>query len=161
MKIPIMTHVYTDGSRTPQRSGWGVVAIRGNIYHCISGDEKGATNNKMETTAFLEGLKAMQKKSGEFYMYSDSQYVLKTLFEPMNIGKDEGEFYVNRPGWIKNWENDNSRQNIAIFREILRLLKKRKPAKVFWVRGHNLTEGNEIADRLSTGHSPLDAVLGK
>ncbi len=153
--------VYTDGSRTPKRSGWGTVVIMGNLYHCLSGSEEGATNNKMEATAFLEGLKFMKSRKDDFHIYSDSQYVLKTLFEPIYEEKNRGEYSPDKLGWIKKWDvKDDSRANIEIFREILRLLKVKKPSKVFWVRGHQGILGNEIADRLSNGYPPVEAVLG-
>ena len=53
--------IYTDGacSGNPGVGGWGAVLIYGEAKKEISGAEKMTTNNRMELTGVIEGLKAI------------------------------------------------------------------------------------------------------
>ena len=54
--------LYTDGacSGNPGKGGWGAVLIYGTIERQMSGVEEETTNNKMELTAVIQGLKALK-----------------------------------------------------------------------------------------------------
>ena len=59
--------IYTDGAArgNPGPAGWGAVFLSGNkVFFEMGGREKHATNNQMELTAAIEGLKYLKKKPG-------------------------------------------------------------------------------------------------
>ena len=72
--------IYTDGacSGNPGPGGWGTILMYKDIKKEISGGNKDTTNNIMEITAVLEGLK-MLKHECEVEIYSDSAYVVNAF----------------------------------------------------------------------------------
>ena len=69
--------IYTDGacSGNPGPGGWGAVLMYKGTKKEISGAKNNTTNNVMELTAALEGLK-MLKFPCEVEVYSDSAYLV-------------------------------------------------------------------------------------
>ena len=55
--------LYTDGacSGNPGPGGWGAILSYQGIEKELSGGEKQTTNNRMELTAVIEGLKALKE----------------------------------------------------------------------------------------------------
>ena len=55
--------IFTDGSCSgnPGAGGWGTVLRYNGVEKELSGGEAMTTNNKMELTAVIEGLKALKK----------------------------------------------------------------------------------------------------
>ena len=86
--------IYTDGacSGNPGPGGWGAILMYKDTKKEISGGEKETTNNIMELTAALEGLK-MLKFPCEVDLYSDSSYLVNGFSQ----------------GWIYNWQKNNWR----------------------------------------------------
>ena len=82
--------IYTDGacSGNPGPGGWGTILFYKDNKKEIWGNKENTTNNVMELTAVIEGLK-MLKFPCEVDLYSDSAYVVN--------GFDKGWIY----GWIK------------------------------------------------------------
>ena len=72
--------LYTDGacSGNPGAGGWGCVLLYGSNQKKLSGGEKHTTNNRMELTAVIQGLKAL-KEPCEVEVYSDSAYVINSF----------------------------------------------------------------------------------
>ena len=72
--------LYTDGacSGNPGPGGWGAILSYQGIEKELSGGEKQTTNNRMELTAVIEGLKAL-KEPCIVERYSDSKYVIDAL----------------------------------------------------------------------------------
>ena len=107
--------IYTDGacSGNPGPGGWGAMLMyKGNIKE-ISGGKKDTTNNVMELTAVIEGLKLL-KYPCEVDLYSDSAYVVNAFLQ----------------GWIYNWVKNNWRtaskepvKNKEIWQELYNLTK--------------------------------------
>ena len=124
-----MTDIYTDGAciGNPGPGGWGVVILNGNDNQFLSGGEKNTTNNRMEITAVIEGLKNVDSK--DLTVYSDSTYVINTITK----------------GWKKNKNQD--------LWEILEKLVSEKNVKWEWVKGHSGNEFNEKADKLAYGEA--------
>ena len=134
--------LYTDGacSGNPGKGGYGGILIYNGIEKEYSGYAETTTNNRMEITAVIEGLKLL-KEPVELNIYSDSAYTVNAF----------------QQGWIDNWINNNWRTankktvlNIELWQELLDLLK---PHTVTWnkVKGHADNPYNNRCDKLATG----------
>lgn len=71
-----MIEVYADGAYNPisGQGGWGAVIIENGQKKAFSGVAQKTTNNRMEITAALEGIKRTQQRA-ELFLYTDSQYL--------------------------------------------------------------------------------------
>jgi ribonuclease HI len=135
-------HVWTDGSclvNPGGPGGWGVVLVpqSGEIRE-MSGNNPQTTNNKMELTAILEGLKA-SPTSVKVRVFTDSEYAIKALT-------------VWWKSWMKNdWKTAGGAPaaNVELIKAIIEEMRVRKVA-FEWVRGHAGTPGNERADALAS-----------
>lgn len=132
--------IYTDGacSGNPGPGGWGTILIYKDTKKEISGGKKDTTNNVMELTAALEGLK-MLKFPCEVELYSDSAYLVNGFSQ----------------GWIYNWQKNNWQtadkkpvKNKEIWQEIYNLTKIHK-VKFIKVKGHADNEFNNRCDELA------------
>lgn len=132
--------LYTDGacSGNPGPGGWGAVLIFNGIEKELSGANPNTTNNVMEITAVIEGLKAL-KRPCNVNIYSDSAYVVN-CFE-----KD----WINN--WIKNnWVNSKKEpvKNKELWLELLNLTKIHK-VTFNKVKGHSNVKYNNRCDELA------------
>ena len=120
--------IYADGAciGNPGAGGWGAVIAEPTAeYRELSGGPyPRTTNNRMEMTAVIEGLRAVEAGS-EVIVRSDSQYVVKSM----------------TLGWKRN-------ANPELWRDLDREVASRK-VRFEWVRGHAGNKGNERADRLA------------
>jgi len=133
--------LYTDGacSGNPGKGGWGAVLIYKDYQKKFSGFEPETTNNQMELTAVIEGLKKL-KEPCEVEIYTDSAYVCNAFVE----------------NWIENWKlngfknaSKKSISNIELWKELLSLCEIHK-ATFFKVKGHADNELNNLCDKLAT-----------
>lgn len=131
--------MYTDGAcrGNPGPGGWGVLLRAGKRERELSGGEADTTNNRMELTAAIEGLKALRRRC-KVALYTDSRYVMDGINEWMDNWKKRGwKTAARKP--VKNvdlWQqldHECSRHDI----------------KWHWVRGHTGHDGNERADALA------------
>ena len=132
--------LYTDGacSGNPGPGGWGAVLIFNGIEKELSGSNPNTTNNVMEITAVIEGLKAL-KRPCNVNIYSDSAYVVN-CFE-----KD----WIN--SWIKNnWVNSKKEpvKNKELWLELYDLTKIHK-VTFNKVKGHSNVKYNNRCDELA------------
>ena len=132
--------LYTDGacSGNPGPGGWGAVLIFDGIEKELSGANPSTTNNIMEITAVIEGLKAL-KRPCNVNIYSDSAYVVN-CFE-----KD----WINN--WIKNnWVNSKKEpvKNKELWLELLNLTKLHN-VTFNKVKGHSNVKYNNRCDELA------------
>ena len=69
-------YLYTDGSckGNPGPGGWGVLMRYGSHEKELFGGEAQTTNNRMELTAVIEGLKSLKRRC-TVIICTDSQYV--------------------------------------------------------------------------------------
>ena len=133
--------LYTDSacSGNPGRGGWGAVLIYGEIEKQMSGVEENTTNNKMELTAVIMGLKAL-KEPCRVELFSDSAYVINAF----------------ENNWIESWQQNGwknaKKQPVAnkdLWEELIQLTKVHE-VNFNKVKGHAGNKYNEICDQLAT-----------
>ncbi len=132
--------IYTDGacSGNPGPGGWGSILMYKEIKKEISGGKRDTTNNVMELTAVIEGLKLL-KYPCEVDLYSDSAYVVNSF--------EQGWIY----GWVKNnWKTAGKDpvKNQELWQELYQLTKIHK-VKFHKVKGHSDNEYNNRCDELA------------
>ncbi len=136
--------LYTDGacSGNPGPGGYGAILIYNMVEKEISGGQKLTTNNKMEITAVLEGLK-MLKEPCDVTVYSDSAYVVNAI----------------EKGWIYNWKKNNwvksdksKVKNIELWEELLGFMNIHNITFIK-VKGHSDNEYNNRCDKLAVNES--------
>ena len=134
--------IYTDGacSGNPGPGGWGTILMYKDTKKEISGGNKATTNNIMELTAVIEGLK-MLKFPCEVELYSDSAYVVNAFEQK----------------WIYGWKKKNWKtasgdpvKNKELWQEIYNLTKI-QTVKFIKVKGHSDNEFNNRCDELARG----------
>jgi ribonuclease HI len=138
METPaIETVVYTDGSSlgNPGRGGWAWAVSDGPF---ASGAEPRSTNQRMEITAVLKALEALE---GPVHVKSDSTYVV-------NCFRDRWW-----EGWIRRgWRNSAGKPvaNRDLWEPLLALaLDAERPVRFSWVKGHSGDEMNDRVDLLA------------
>ncbi len=132
--------IYTDGacSGNPGPGGWGAILMYKENKKEIAGGKEDTTNNVMELTAVIEGLKAL-KFPCEVELYSDSAYVVNAFDK----------------GWIDNWVKNNWKtagkepvKNQELWQELYDLTKIHK-VTFHKVKGHSDNEFNNRCDELA------------
>ena len=132
--------IYTDGacSGNPGPGGWGALLMYKGTKKEISGGKENTTNNVMELTAVIEGLKLL-KYPCKVKLYSDSAYVVN--------GFNQKWIY----GWIKNgWKNSSKEpvKNKELWQELYDLTKVHE-VEFIKVKGHADNEYNNRCDELA------------
>ncbi len=136
--------MYTDGacSGNPGPGGFGTILKYGKHEKEISGGEVITTNNRMELSAVIAGLKAL-KEPCKVSVYSDSKYIV----DAVNLGWAEK--------WKKNgWKRSNKEPalNIDLWEKLLALINIHK-VSFHWVKGHAGHPENERCDALAVAES--------
>lgn len=130
---------FTDGAckGNPGPGGWGVLLRSGNQSRELFGGEGATTNNRMELTAAIEALAALEERC-TVELTTDSTYV-----------KDG----VTR--WMVNWERNGWRtaagkpvKNQDLW-QALKAQVNRHQVNWHWVKGHSGHPENELADSLA------------
>ena len=132
-------YLYTDGAckGNPGAGGWGVLLRYGAHENTLYGGEVETTNNRMELTAVIEGLRAL-KRTSRVVICTDSQYV-----------KNGMESWIH--GWKKNgWKTAAKKpvKNEDLWRELDELVSRHQVSWT-WVKGHAGHPENEKADELA------------
>lgn len=132
--------IYTDGacSGNPGPGGWGAMLMYKGNKKEISGGKENTTNNVMELTAVIEGLKLL-KFSCKVKLYSDSAYVVNAFVQKWIYG------------WIKNgWKNSSKEpvKNKELWQELYELTKTHE-VEFIKVKGHADNEYNNRCDELA------------
>ena len=118
--------------------GWGAVLMYKDNKKEISGGNKETTNNIMELTAVIEGLKLL-KFPCKVKLYSDSAYVVNAF----------NQKWID--GWLKNgWKNSNKEEvkNKELWQELYQLTKVHQ-VEFIKVKGHADNEYNNRCDELA------------
>ena len=131
--------MYTDGAcrGNPGPGGWGVLLVAKGREKELCGGEALTTNNRMELTAAIEGLKALTRGC-RVAIYTDSQYLRNGIREWLVQWKKRGWKTADRKP-VKNQD----------LWELLDALAARHEIEWHWVRGHAGHDGNERADELA------------
>jgi ribonuclease HI len=137
--------IYTDGAcrGNPGPGGWGVVLrYQGNLK-TLNGFDSETTNNRMELTAVIEGLRALTR-SCDIELHTDSKYVMQGVNE-----------------WLSNWKRNGWKtaakkpvKNIDLWQQLDDEVSRHE-IDWNWVKGHSGVEDNEFADQLA--NAAIDA----
>lgn len=122
----------------PGPGGWGTILMYKDNRKEMSGGNPQTTNNIMEITAVIEGLKAL-KFECEVEIYSDSAYVVNAF----------NSHWID--GWRKNnWKNSSKEpvKNRELWEELYSLTQKHKVTFIK-VKGHSDNEYNNRCDELA------------
>ena len=134
--------IYTDGacSGNPGPGGWGTILMCDDVKKEISGGEKNTTNNIMEITAVIEGLKLL-KYPCSVEVYSDSAYVVNAFNENWIAG------------WKKNGWKNSKREDVKNKElwELLDELTNIHDVTFIKVKGHSDNKYNNRCDELARG----------
>lgn len=132
--------LFTDGacSGNPGPGGWAAILQYNGKEKEICGGEKDTTNNRMELTAVIQGLKAL-KEPCEVTVYSDSRYVVDSISKR----------------WVFSWEKNGWRKsdkkpalNSDLWQELLKQIRYHE-TRFVWVEGHSGHPENERCDKLA------------
>ncbi|PSQ84347.1 MAG: ribonuclease HI [Bacteroidetes bacterium QH_2_63_10] len=134
--------IYTDGacSGNPGPGGWAAILIPENNWDAEkrTGGEPHTTNNRMELTAALEALRALDEPAS-VTLHTDSAYLSNAFNE----------------GWLDSWqENDwqtssnDDVKNKGLWQALLEEAD-RHDVEWVWVKGHADNELNNKADELA------------
>lgn len=132
--------IFTDGacSGNPGVGGWGAILRFNGKEKVLKGGEMSTTNNRMELTAAIKGLSALNQPC-EVTLYSDSQYLVNGMTK----------------GWAKSWQKNGWKKadrkpavNPDLWQRLLDLTATHEVTFV-WVKGHNDHPENERCDELA------------
>jgi len=130
--------IYTDGAckGNPGPGGWGAILKWNNRCKEIGGYDPNTTNNRMELSAVINALEALNEPC-EVEITTDSKYVI--------------EGYKGVEDWKKNGWRTKGKRNVAnrdLWEKVLQLAKIHK-IEFLWVKGHNGHPENERCDQIS------------
>ncbi len=136
--------MFTDGacSGNPGPGGWGTILRYNGVEKELSGGAPDTTNNRMELTAVIEGLKAL-KEPCEVTICTDSKYVC----DGINLGWAKG---WRARGWKK--ADKKPALNPELWGELLELVEKHT-VTFNWIKGHAGHPENERCDQLAVAES--------
>lgn len=88
---PLTVELFTDGAclGNPGPGGWAALLRYQGTERELAGGEAQTTNNRMELTAVIEGLKALTRNCAVI-VFTDSQYVQKGITEWIHGWKRKG-----------------------------------------------------------------------
>jgi ribonuclease HI len=128
--------IYTDGgaSGNPGPGGYGTVLLYGPHKKELSAGYRLTTNNRMELMAVIIGLEALKKPGLLVVVVSDSKYVVDAV----------------QKGWVFTWERNRfkKKKNPDLWVRFLKIYRQHH-VRFHWVKGHNGTLYNELADKLA------------
>jgi len=136
--------IFTDGacSGNPGPGGWAAILRSGHHEKEFSGGEIATTNNRMELTAVIEGLKKLKHPS-HVIVHTDSRYVMDGAAKWLE-------------GWkAKSWKTADKKpvKNEDLWR-LLDQEMARHQLEWRWVAGHSGHPENERADALARAAIP-------
>jgi ribonuclease HI len=146
-----IVHIYTDGAckGNPGPGGWGALLAWNGTERELFGGERATTNNRMELTAVIEALAALNRPC-RVLLHTDSQYVQKGITE-----------------WIRGWKargwktaSKEPVKNADLWKKLDEIVRSHD-IEWIWVKGHAGHAGNERADALANrGVSSVNGSAG-
>jgi ribonuclease HI len=132
--------VITDGAclGNPGPGGWAAILVYGEHRKELFGCEGHTTNNRMELTAAIEGLRTLREQC-EIEVVTDSEYVKNGITQ-----------------WIANWKKRGwitSQKKPVVNRDLWEALDSevtRHHVRWTWTKGHALHADNNRADELAS-----------
>ena len=146
--LPTVT-IYTDvGCRpNPGPGGWGAVLLfPGKDPQELSGGKKEATNNRMELTAAIEALGALDGPH-KVSLSTDSTYLKNGITQWL-------------PGWIeRGWKTTDKKRvkNRDLWEELAKAIEDHE-IEWKWTKGHAGDRWNEVADQLASASIVRDPL---
>jgi ribonuclease HI len=136
-KLPFV-RIYSDGACDPNpgSGGWAALLRYGGKKKELSGFEPETTNNRMELTAAIQGLKELNKRS-RVEFFTDSMYLKNGITE-----------------WMPNWKSRNWKKkggalkNIDLWQELDQQIQHHV-IDWHWIRGHSGIPDNQRVDWLA------------
>ena len=132
-------YLFTDGAckGNPGAGGWGALLRYGGHEKELFGGEAQTTNNRMELTAVLSGLKTLNRPC-DVVICTDSQYVKNGM-----------------ESWIHNWKKNGWKtagrqpvKNADLWQQLDEQVARHR-VRWQWVKGHAGHAENERADALA------------
>ena len=134
-----IVEIFTDGAcrGNPGKGGWGALLKYGDKEKTLHGGEDNSTNNRMELTAVIMALEAVNE-SFKIVVTTDSKYVLQGATEWLAGWKQRG------------WKTAAKKPvlNVDLWQRLDQALEPRH-IEWKWVKGHSGHSGNERADSLA------------
>lgn len=126
--------LFSDGSslRNPGPGGFGTILRYRGTERELSGGDTMTTNNRMELTGVIEGLRALTEPCN-VEIISDSTYVVRGINEWLT-------------GWIK--KDFKKIKNPELWREYVEVSASHE-IHATWVRGHDGHPENERCDQIA------------
>jgi ribonuclease HI len=135
--------IFTDGAckGNPGPGGWAAILRMGAHEKELTGGEAATTNNRMEMTAILRGLSALNEPCA-VTVHTDSRYVID--------GMTQWIFGWQKRGWLNAAKKPVANEDL--WRE---LIAAARPHKVSWewVKGHSGHPENERCDALASAEA--------
>ncbi|ANF81425.1 DNA polymerase III subunit epsilon [Acinetobacter sp. NCu2D-2] len=124
--------------------GWGAYISCGSEEYKIYGGELQTTNNRMELSAAIEGVRYCPQDA-KLIIWTDSNYVKQGITE-----------------WIHGWKKKNWKdvKNPDLWKELDAVCQGRD-IEWNWIKGHAGHEGNEMADHLANLGADLALEKGE
>lgn len=133
--------IYTDGACSNNQEatnvgGWGAVLYYQAHTKTLKGGAVNTTNNIMELTAVIMGLKALKDHKIPVEIYSDSAYVVNCFKE----------------GWYQKWRlngwmtaSKKPVENLDLWKELISLVESFEQITFYKVKGHvSLKNDNDL-----------------
>jgi ribonuclease HI len=132
--------IFTDGAckGNPGPGGWGALLRMGEAEKELSGGERETTNNRMEMTAVIRALAALNQPCA-VRLTTDSKYVID--------GITKWVFGWQKKGWVNAKKEPVANEDL--WREML-VVARPHTIEWLWVRGHNGHVENERVDKLAS-----------
>jgi ribonuclease HI len=142
--------IHTDGacSGNPGPGGWGAVLRWKDRERELHGSDPMTTNNRMELTAAIQALEALQRPS-TVRLYTDSKYLLDGITKWIS-------------GWQRNGWVTSAKQpvkNADLWRRLIEAMDDHE-INWLWIKGHAGDAGNERADALARQGIAEAAAVG-
>ena len=136
--------IFTDGAcrGNPGPGGWAAILRYRGVEKELAGGEAMTTNNRMEMTAAIRGLEALNRPC-RVRVFTDSQYVRDGVTQWL-------------AGWkARNWRTADKKpvKNVDLWQQ-LDAAAARHQVEWVWVRGHAGHPENERADALARASVP-------